>query len=640
MQRNTLLHRFLVAVLGANLVLAGGVTASAQESMTSYTDVQAGAWYESAAATLLDSGALDRSETRLRPNDLATRAEVMKMLVLVYGEDLQNPGTGSFSDVSKTAWYYPYVETAARAGWLHGDGNCYGTGTRPCNARPADRVNRAEMATLLQRAFALTPTGAAPNFPDNAGGMWYTAAIQAAADHCVLQGDDATGNVRPGAFMNRAEMIVMFYRASQTMNYGDDCGAVTQTPNLDAVSAVAANKIRLTFNVDLSRSWADDTARYDVQSTTTTDDALAVTNAAIVDDNVIELTLNQSMKANTQYRVSVQNMRTAGGRIFGDTANVTYNVSVSPDIVETTLVAGNRVRLRFNTDLEPTRADDASRYVVARSSGGGTVGVNRVTIVDKRTVELELGSTLSNQTAYTITASNLRTSDNMDFNDSTSLVTGGGTTVTMSGATALSDSRVRVHFSQPLDEATAETVSRYTVSGTNGNVSVWFATLVDPQTVELVLSSPLENQRSYTLSTLGLRTTGGMEFGGTTTFVYSPNGINFRASLDSFQETPPLTSSATGTGTFVLTSAGLQYDITLRNLSGSMITMSHFHNGAPGVSGPVIEPITFVGNRATGTWTDMTSDERNLLLNGNIYVNVHTPAYPNGEIRGQVVRQP
>lgn len=35
-------------------------------------------------------------------------------------------------------------------------------------------------------------------------------------------------------------------------------------------------------------------------------------------------------------------------------------------------------------------------------------------------------------------------------------------------------------------------------------------------------------------------------------------------------------------------------------------------------------PITFVGQRSTGTWTCITDMQRNALLDRRIYVNVHT----------------
>src|SRR5687768_613203 len=103
-------HRATAIAASASMLLATVAGVSAAE--THYTDVDAGAWYEAAAAALLESGALDRNESRLRPNDLATRAEVLKLLVEVYDADMVNPATPSFSDVPRTAWYYTYVETA------------------------------------------------------------------------------------------------------------------------------------------------------------------------------------------------------------------------------------------------------------------------------------------------------------------------------------------------------------------------------------------------------------------------------------------------------------------------------------------------------------------------------------------------
>lgn len=73
-----------------------------------------------------------------------------------------------------------------------------------------------------------------------------------------------------------------------------------------------------------------------------------------------------------------------------------------------------------------------------------------------------------------------------------------------------------------------------------------------------------------------------------------------------------------------------------QGLSGPA-TMAHFHRGSVGQNGPVLEPITLIeGVGAIGVWADLTQEELNDLANGNIYMNVHTEANPDGEIRGQV----
>jgi len=120
--------------------------------------------------------------------------------------------------------------------------------------------------------------------------------------------------------------------------------------------------------------------------------------------------------------------------------------------------------------------------------------------------------------------------------------------------------------------------------------------------------------------------------------------IHFTASLRGAQEVPAVTTSATGTGSFVLNDAmtELTFDITVCGLSGP-ITGAHFHKGAFGTVGPVVRAFTteFVGNTVSGKWqsTDaqpLTPELVQELFAGNIYVNVHTAANPGGEIRGQL----
>ncbi len=105
------------------------------------------------------------------------------------------------------------------------------------------------------------------------------------------------------------------------------------------------------------------------------------------------------------------------------------------------------------------------------------------------------------------------------------------------------------------------------------------------------------------------------------------------------QQVPSNNSNATGTidAKFNKSTNVLTYTVTWNNLSGSHGGM-HFHKGARGVNGGVVRLIQSSGS-ATGSisesWTVPDSLQTTLEQNG-LYVNIHTDAYPGGEIRGQL----
>ncbi len=108
------------------------------------------------------------------------------------------------------------------------------------------------------------------------------------------------------------------------------------------------------------------------------------------------------------------------------------------------------------------------------------------------------------------------------------------------------------------------------------------------------------------------------------------------------QEVPPDSSTATGTlsGMYNTDNKKLQYTINWTGLSG-VVTVAHFHGPAPlGASAEALVGITIstngINGSATGTVT-LTDSAETALLNGNMYYNVHTALYPDGEIRGQVI---
>jgi CHRD domain-containing protein len=106
--------------------------------------------------------------------------------------------------------------------------------------------------------------------------------------------------------------------------------------------------------------------------------------------------------------------------------------------------------------------------------------------------------------------------------------------------------------------------------------------------------------------------------------------------LTGAEETPPVTTSATGTGTITI-AADKSVSGTIKT-AGIEGTVAHIHVGAPGQSGP---PIITLNKGADGAWSvptgsKLTDDQYASFKAGNLYVNVHSAEHKAGEIRGQM----
>lgn len=627
-----------IAIIGISVMFLSSIPEASFAQKTTYADVQAGAYYEDAAAALLLNGALDSSETLFRPDNIATRAEVMKLLVKAYGTALVNPPTPSFSDVPRTAWYYTYIETAAHAGWMRGDRNCYGTNTANCTARPASSVNRAEMAIILERAFNLSNLGIAPIFRDNVDTRtWYHVPIQVAADHCILQGDGMTGLVRPASSMNRAEMIVMVHRAQQQERYGQDC--TVPGGQIQDISTPTTRRVYVSFNTDLDPNRIDEIERYAVKELDGS--GIGIVDATVINTRTIELLLASDLNSGTSYRLHVTSMRTENGAVFNNSKAFVFTPGENENatLEDVVPITSTKVRLIFTANLNESRAEDESHYSMTHVNTSGTVSIDTATLVSSRTVDIVLATDLATNASYRISASNLITDTGLVFSDSAVF---SNPSASPSGhiqsVTVDTSTKVRVMFDTELDEVRAEQTDRYSISTPSYSLNVSAANLLeDDRTVELNLSQALTSQTPYTVNAITLLSTDNVIFTDNDVFVYDASPVLFSAFLRGNQEVPTVSTAMSGTGSFTLNSSGLQYTVTLQNLSGS-ITGAHFHRADMGVNGSVVKAISFSGNTSTGTWS-LTNEQRTALLAGDIYVNVHTAAHPDGEVRGQLIRQ-
>jgi len=114
------------------------------------------------------------------------------------------------------------------------------------------------------------------------------------------------------------------------------------------------------------------------------------------------------------------------------------------------------------------------------------------------------------------------------------------------------------------------------------------------------------------------------------------SAVDAKVVLSGGQEVPPVTTSATGSGTItVAADQSISGKITTTGIKG---TAAHIHVAAPGTNGPVIVPLTKDGENgwAVGPGAKLQDAHYQAFKDGNLYVNVHSAANPNGEIRGQI----
>lgn len=111
--------------------------------------------------------------------------------------------------------------------------------------------------------------------------------------------------------------------------------------------------------------------------------------------------------------------------------------------------------------------------------------------------------------------------------------------------------------------------------------------------------------------------------------------IVLMATLGGNQETPPLSTTATGTASFVLDPAMTTLTYHLVHTVANP-TAAHIHTGPAGEDGPPLIPLTPVSADMSGSVTVTPAVVADLLA-GNLYVNVHSVAFPAGAIRGQIL---
>lgn len=146
-------------------------------SDTTFSDVQANAWYTAAIGTDAKAGLVSGyPDGTFRPDNNITRAEFAVIAAQFLSKDYE--GEPLFTDISGH-WAEKYINRAAHTGWIHGSGDK--------TFRPDDYITRAEVATLVNAMLGRTPDkdhmlDTMKQWPDNPESAWYYAAIQEATN--------------------------------------------------------------------------------------------------------------------------------------------------------------------------------------------------------------------------------------------------------------------------------------------------------------------------------------------------------------------------------------------------------------------------------------------------------------------------
>ena len=109
-----------------------------------------------------------------------------------------------------------------------------------------------------------------------------------------------------------------------------------------------------------------------------------------------------------------------------------------------------------------------------------------------------------------------------------------------------------------------------------------------------------------------------------------------KVSLSGSAENPPITSQGSASGTVnVRPDRTVSAEITVTGINS---TIAHIHEAKVGANGPVILPLTKVGDNryVAPEGAKLTESQYAAYKAGNTYVNVHSAKFPGGELRAQL----
>lgn len=296
----------------------------------------------------------------------------------------------AYSDVPAGVWYEQAVSAFVDAGYLDSTQSRF---------RGGDSANRAEFVKLvveLNGGILSTPP-AVPSFTDVATGAWYYGYFEEAGVEGWVRGDgNCYGSTpcyaRPSANINRAEAAALITRA-----FGLEwTGAASQ------------------FVDNPSGQWYTDVIQTAADHCVLQGDG--GTGRVRPGDN-----MNRAEMVTMLYRVD-QGLQY--GVDCGDS-----DVSAEPMITDVVATSSTTVEVEFNRALDEAAAEDASKFAV---TNGSELAISSVEMLSATVVEITLGQATDPGAEYTVSVSDMMTTDGVSFDDAmtftgyTQLVIGDG----------------------------------------------------------------------------------------------------------------------------------------------------------------------------------------------------------------------
>lgn len=176
----------------------------------SFTDVPSSHWANSYVEKLASAGYINGTGDGLfSPSNNMTRADFVTILGRIAGVSADDFSGSSFSDVSASMYYAPYVEWASQNGIVSGVGGG--------NFAPASNLTRSQMAAIICRyadfaGITLSVSGDSTPFADDSSiESWARTAVYTARGAGIINGRD--NNIfDPQGNASRAEVCAVICR--------------------------------------------------------------------------------------------------------------------------------------------------------------------------------------------------------------------------------------------------------------------------------------------------------------------------------------------------------------------------------------------------------------------------------------------